>query len=273
MSFLSLPNELLLIIAESLSSSKDCRISSRDVGSLLRVSRRLASLLTPLLADIALHLDKDQMTPLQWAAYTGHEGLVRLLLRNGVDVNFHPSKEDVKMLTTALHLAAETGNGDMVKLLLTNGADSSIRSLLDGTTALHWGVHSYSQSVVRLLLENGADPSAQDGTGKTPLHWGARNGDEASVRQMFEKGADLAVQDVLDGATALHWAAHMGQEKMVRLLLEKGADVTARDHDGNTAIDWAAKSMNQGPRAAVIRMLQQKGSMLSMRCAKHEKMG
>lgn len=265
MPFLSLPNELLLIVGESL-------VSSRDVNSLLRTNRRLASLLTPLLLNIALHLDKDQMTPLQWAAYTGHEGLVRLLLRNGADINFHPAKEDVKMLTTALHLAAEIGNEDVVKLLLTNGADPSVRSLLDGTTALHWGVHSRSQPVVRLLLENGADPSAQDDTGKTPLHWGARNGDEILVTQMLEKGADLGVQDILDGATALHWAASMGQEGMVGLLLEKGADIAARDHDGNTAIDWAAKSMNREPCTAVVRMLQQKGAMLARRRSRYRRM-
>jgi hypothetical protein len=63
---------------------------------------------------------------------------------------------------TALVYAAETGNEPAVSLMLDLGFPISVRRD-DGATALHAAAFAGSAAVVRLLLDRGADPEAPDG--------------------------------------------------------------------------------------------------------------
>lgn len=82
MSILSLPTELILLVAEGLDKA-------RDINHFLLANRRLCSVLTPLLHKRAVNLDDDEVgrTALQWAVRRDHEPLVRLLLHHGYNVN------------------------------------------------------------------------------------------------------------------------------------------------------------------------------------------
>ena len=148
---------------------------------------------------------KNGGTPLSWAAGSGHEAVVRLLLEKGAAVE----AED-------------------------NG----------GRTPLSWAAGSGREAVVRLLLEKGAAIEAKDNGGRTPLSLAAGNGHEAVVRLLLEKGAAIEAKDkYFGGRTPLLQAAGNGHEAVVQLLLEKGAAVEAKDNDGRRApLSWAAGS-------------------------------
>jgi ankyrin repeat protein len=168
-----------------------------------------------------------------WAAWDGHEAIVRLLLEKGADVEARANNR-----RTALIGAAGGGHEAVVRLLLEKGADVEARAN-DGRTALIGAAEGGHEAVLRLLLEKGANVEARDNDGWTALIEAAGGGDEVVMQLLLEKGADVEARDN-DGWTALFWAARGGHEAVVRLLLEKGADVEARDNDGWTALIRAA---------------------------------
>ena len=42
--------------------------------------------------------------------------------------------------------------------------------------------------------------------------------------------------------TPLHHAASIGYKEIVELLIANGADVNAKDHNGETPLDWAVRA-------------------------------
>ena len=72
--------------------------------------------------------DIDDRTALIQASQKGHEGIVRLLLDNGADVNLQSeifaNEFSTKItLSSPLSIASENGHEGIVRLLLDNGAD------------------------------------------------------------------------------------------------------------------------------------------------------
>jgi ankyrin repeat protein len=237
----SLPNEILLLVAE--------RLGPKDVNSFLQTNRRFAVLFTQCLHKLALQ-DVDDFTSLQWAAWSGHKSLARLVLAKGADINYlPPAEEEDKTYKTALHLACENGDEEMVQLLLTHGADTSTRipprGTMAGTTALHMAVKSGSENVVATLLSHGANPSVTDINGNSPLIWAIGSDHIGILRLFLEGGADLSLTP--KGTTPLHWAARLGHDAMVRMLLAHGADSGIQDATGLTALGRV--TADRGPAA------------------------
>lgn len=177
--FLSLPNELLLLVAE--------KLGAKDLASLLCCNRHLRRLLTSLLHGMAIQ-DVDGLTALQWAALKGHESLASFLLGNGaeVDVRQYPPSY------TALHLAAQEGNTEVVRLLLASGATIEIMDRRF-ETALHMAAMRGKVDVVRLLLDKGADVAVWNLYRSQPLHLAAEGLWESVVKLLLEKGANIKV--------------------------------------------------------------------------------
>jgi ankyrin repeat protein len=65
-------------------------------------------------------------------------------------------------------------------------------------------------------------------------------GNVDTIKPLLEKGADVNAKDN-DGWTPLQFAAKRGSLEIVRLLLENGADAKAKSNDGGTALMSAAK--------------------------------
>ncbi|RFU33238.1 hypothetical protein B7463_g3094, partial [Scytalidium lignicola] len=105
--------------------------------------------------------DSYSCTPLSWAAGSGHEAVVKLLLENGVD----PDSKD-KYSWTPLSRAAESGHEAVVKLLLENGVDLNSKDY-DGQTPLLQAAGSGHEVIVKLLLEQGSDPNIENRSGWT----------------------------------------------------------------------------------------------------------
>ncbi|KAH6982589.1 ankyrin repeat-containing domain protein [Ilyonectria destructans] len=194
-------------------------------------------------------------TPLRWAAEKGHEAVVRLLLEKGAD-----TEATDKDGWTPLRRAAENGHEAVVRLLLEKGAELESKDEEYTNIQLSIAARYGHEAVVRLLLEKGADTEAKDKDkdGWTPLRWAAENGHEAVVRLLLEKGAELEAKDEDYRQTPLGRAAENGHEAVVRLLLEKGADTEATDKDGWTPLRWAAEKGHE----AVVQLLLEKGAEL-----------
>jgi ankyrin repeat protein len=198
----------------------------------------------------ALLKDSYGQTPLSWAAWNGHEAVVKLLLKKGAEVD---SKEG-SYSRTLLSFAAESGHEAVVKLLLEEGAEVDLKDSF-GLTPLWWAAGNGYEAVVKLLLEKSAEVDSKDGFGWTPLWCAAGNRHEAVVKLLLEKGADVklllekgAEVDSKEGSygrTPLSWAAQNIHEAVVKLLLEKGAEVDSKDKHGQTPLSWAAEKEHE----------------------------
>lgn len=242
MYLLTLPNELLLQIAENL--------DSKDLLHFLQANSFLSNLFLPLLHKLALH-DKDNRPALFWAACKGYEPLVALLISRGADVNFTDQVDrgwSFAKGTTALHLATMKGSIPIIKLLVAHGANTEAQNE-HGTTPFSIAVNRRKTHIARLLArELGANPNALDRNGLSALHRQCSGQQSIEmVRLLLDVGADVNIQSrETEGNTALHYALSPSiggcSIELLQLLLEGGADVNARNHNGETPLFLAASS-------------------------------
>lgn len=142
MSLLQLPPELLLTIAEQL--------SSRDQSHFLSTNIYLANLFLPVLYRAATQGARAGGLPLlHWAVLRGNERLLRTLLHNGVSDIAHPGY----CKYTALHLAVAHGPDWIVRILLEGENLPSVRHVRDpcGRTPLRIAIMRGSKEVVEML--------------------------------------------------------------------------------------------------------------------------
>ena len=109
--------------------------------------------------------DSSGWTPLHHAAIGGYASIIAALTaeeETEVDLtdNFG---------VTPLYWAAGSGHYDGVVALAEAGADVTLKSD-SGETPLHWAARSDHRDIVVVLVAAGADVNATDNSGKTPLH-------------------------------------------------------------------------------------------------------
>ncbi|MDQ7839350.1 MAG: ankyrin repeat domain-containing protein, partial [Thermodesulfobacteriota bacterium] len=92
-------------------------------------------------------------TPLHTSSITGDEGMTRLHISMGADVN---AKGRVNF--TPLHSASIAGHKEVAELLISKGANVNAKSLL-GETPLHWAY--CHKEVAELLISKGANVNAK----------------------------------------------------------------------------------------------------------------
>ncbi|MCJ1329124.1 hypothetical protein MMC10_005801 [Thelotrema lepadinum] len=220
-------------------------------------------------------------TPLEAAVRQGHDGIVRLLLEQGANVNL--AKGLHHSCDTALNIAIRREDINLIQLLLDNGANMELYHQPENayfiTTALGNAVRQGSSDIVELLLRNEAsinNPGPPHAYGdslylaSSAAHYrilqlllahGNRVGiyDKANSlgRALVEASADGqedVVQQLLDaganpnakgdgGRNALRDAAYMGYEQIVNKLLKAGADMDSTDSLHGSALK-AAASLN-----------------------------
>ena len=229
------------------------------------------------------HLSKKSKA-LYYASKAGHLEIVKLLLKNGANVNAQYSQY---YCVTALDIAIENRHYEVVKLLLENGATLSYESkkgdletvkLLLKTranvnaqdelslTALHYASKNGHLEAVKLLLENGANPNIQANPCKqgypddefsdqigTALIFASSKGHLEIVKLLLENGADVNAKEEGEDLTALHLASFEGHLEIVKLLLENGADVNAQDKNGKTALYYARRENHFGVENHLIK--------------------
>jgi ankyrin repeat protein len=151
----------------------------------------------------------DPFPPLVAAVYNPDLDVIKVLLKNGADINASNNYG-----YTALMKAADSDKTEAVRLLLENGGDAGGYSNWGLTVLMYAMDSSPNLEIVALLLDNGADPNA-------PF---------------------LNLNDPSYGSTVLMWAAKNLNSEAISLLLDKGADAKMTDNAGKTALDYAAEA-------------------------------
>ncbi len=165
-------------------------------------------------------------SPVADAARRGDLEAVRLLLRDGADVNAAQGDG-----MTALHWAAERGDEVLGEVLVYAGARMDAGTRIGHYTPLHLAARGAHASVVTLLLEAGSDPAARTtNSGASPLHLAAAASDPSVVSALIEWGADANAREAAWGQTPLVFAAANNRVAVIRALLQAGADPSLTTH-------------------------------------------
>lgn len=100
-----------------------------------------------------------------------------------------------KPATHPLHLACFMGMEGVVKILLEKGADvNAICAPVQWSTALMWAASRRdNDEIIGRLLEEGADVKVRDSQDRSPLEWALQFGATANACRMVEEGARVDV--------------------------------------------------------------------------------
>ncbi|KAJ2970181.1 hypothetical protein NQ176_g8311 [Zarea fungicola] len=240
MSLLAFPAEVILLIAESLSSRG-------DINALVQCSRFLHRLLHRFLY---LGDDRGKYHAAEWAVYYNYPPTLRILKNLGISL--HDCDGDL------LHIAAEEGNLEVLEYILDTG-EIDIESIAKEDhidTPLIEAAHHGQTDVVKLLLDRGAKPS-RPGVPYDALIVATDAGNEDIVKLLLAAGADIHSRDH-SGMTAVLIASSKGMPNLMTLLLDSGADIFSSAPDGRSLLQLAATGDN-GQRT--VEILLERGAL------------
>lgn len=126
------------------------------------------------------------------AASEGRVDIIRLLVKNGADINARAIGDG-----TALIVAAKRGDVAMVKELIALGAKVDQPSPGDGNPLIAAAARGH-EDVARILVDAGANVNAIVVGDETPLINAARRGHLSIVRYLVEHGADVNLGMIAD---------------------------------------------------------------------------
>ena len=182
--------------------------------------------------------DSTGKMPLHIAAKNGYLEIVKLIIKEGVDVNL--TERDPNPIVrkyfgrTPLEYAVTEGHSDVVIALVGAGANVDIRHTT-GKTPLHMAAINADLKLMELLIAKGADINSRDVDGKTALHLMIFDGQEKEALMLINRKANLDAQDET-GATPLHLAIQEDRHELAKTLLHKGASVRKYDKMGCTPL-------------------------------------
>ena len=184
-------------------------------------------------------------SPVADAAMRGDTAKVRVLLRQGADVNGAQGDG-----MTALHWAATRGDAAEIAMLVYAGARVDGVTRNGNYTPLHLAARGGRAPAVKALLKAGANPKAvTTAGGATPLHLAAQIGSVESIVALLDAGAEVDVREGAWGQTPLMWAANYDRVDVVKLLLARGAKINAMSKVENVPererLDGASRSLRQ----------------------------
>lgn len=167
--------------------------------------------------DLNQWQDLSGWNGLQWAAFAGHDDLVKALLETGADWRFGQGRT-----MTAMDAAVNYNFERVMNELTDAGADWNTAGL-EGMTPLHWAARRNRELLIDKLVARKAEVDRKDDKGRTPLHVAAMQGHLNTAVSLIAQGAQANIPDNA-GQTPLHIAAGKGNTALVECLLINGAD-------------------------------------------------
>lgn len=214
MELIQLPQELLLLIADSLEFLQ-------EVNSLCQANRSLYHTLNSHLYEYnTRHHESDV---LQWAAIHSLVEVVKTALQHGADVNTTAPIHGLKLPN---RFASHFSQDLQFELQRNNKAKSLAQFYLcrGAVTPLVLAAGAGYKDIVLSLLQHGAAIDRTGTTGLTPLMVAAQGGHTSVVKLLLQKCAGLTVKRHGQYMTALELAVEEGHAGVVDLLLQHGQD-------------------------------------------------
>ena len=231
----------------------------------------------------SVHVDIDATnnkgeTALTMACRKGHNGIVRILLKEGADTSKETTTGD-----TAISIAVGNDNREIVKLLYTHQYRLNYRIVMPPTLAtilpfyhrkhnpalskgkttslaIRLIIASYNghNNVVNSLVSDGVDVNAHNNAKRTALHYACTNGHNDVVTTLLQSNADPTIQDN-NGYTPLMMASAMNHNESVCTILDSkhyqnslATYMNIQNNNGETALHLACKQGNSKITSALL---------------------
>jgi ankyrin repeat protein len=215
--------------------------------------------------------DASGQTALHWAAR--RTTLVSLsmfqpLLASGAN----PASRDFEF-NTPLHYAANSGSNSKVTLLLGQNVKVNAQNKR-GETPLHLAIKASSPELITTLVNAGANPNIKDATGETPLTLALKKREWESAMVLINKGARFPVENIqgirsgnindyynLDNEYGRMMANMIldNQVTLLEKLLNQGFPPDIAGQNGRRPIDYAVES----GKPVAFTLLRAKGASLN----------
>ena len=140
---------------------------------------------------------------------------------------------------TPLHWAADTGHIATAQYLISQGADVNAQDD-ENKSPLHWAAYKGHVEFVKFLVSQGANIDATGKNGKSLLHTTVQRGHVEVAKYLVSQKANVNAKDK-DRNTPLHLAAYFGHVEVAKYLVAQGADINAKDRCGTTPLDDAKR--------------------------------
>ncbi|QYT03099.1 Ankyrin repeat protein [Trichoderma simmonsii] len=215
--------------------------------------------------------------PLHFACARGTIEMVKVLIKNGADVNYACASAYGTPLIAATRRRGDDSDvaESIVGLLLDEGADPTISAGRAGYPIISASI-SCSPMVIQLLLNHKASVDVKDPFGRKPAHFACYNTLEV-LKSLNLPDSDFAARDIV-GRVPLHYAVLRGQIDLVEEVLARsqrvGIDIDVVDDDGWTPLLWAARAprlffwrakLDPSQYDAMVSFLLSKGAKPSIR--------
>lgn len=215
-----------------------------DVIKVLAQSGAATNFATPTQGNIVQH-----------ALLQGNPAILQALIDHGAQIQPHD-----------LMIAINQGAGlPLLKILLNQiGTPDFTDNYGNTPLTLAAGTPQSGVDVIELLLNAGADVNKSDRSGMTPLMKAAARPNEISLLRMIAAAGDRLdienePQELQDALTAERAKIAAENTAILDLLLKAGADANKQDHDGMTALMYAAAT---GKNPEVMDLLADAGADL-----------
>ncbi|OUM58897.1 hypothetical protein PIROE2DRAFT_64118 [Piromyces sp. E2] len=159
-------------------------------------------------------IKEDQNTPLISACRQGNEEIVKLLIRNGANVN----KENIHGFTPLIE-ACQCNRKNIVKILIDQGAEVN-KGNINGDTPLIIAFRYGYSDIIKILIKNGADVNKENVNGVTPLLIECERRNEDNVKLLIENGANVNKENK-KGDTPLLIARKNGYTNIYNIIIEE----------------------------------------------------
>ncbi|XP_026667466.1 uncharacterized protein LOC113464032 [Ceratina calcarata] len=194
--------------------------------------------------------DKNHVTPVHDAVQNGDREMVELFLANGAVLSDQPE---------LLFTAVAHGYKEIARLLLKQGVDVNFRDP-HGRTPLHVAVSNLrdeahktsseddlrtTSEITDILLEHNSDINSADNRGTTPVLLCAMSGRVDPYMSLVQKGANIRPK-LNDGSTILHLTIRRRRTdiNLIKILVNSGADINCLDLHGDTPLHTAVRYRN-----------------------------
>jgi palmitoyltransferase len=178
-------------------------------------------------------VDSSKFDIVKATQYGTFERVVELVEKEGVD----PAKGDKENITP-LHWAAINNRLNVAEYLICHGAPVDVFGGELNSTPLHWATRQGHLSMVTFLLKHGANPEALDGEGLACLHLSSQLGFIPILIYLCALGQNVNLPDK-KGMTPIMWACLrcIGREP-TGMLLKFNASINLTDNKKNTGVPY-----------------------------------
>ena len=186
--------------------------------------------------------NREGTTCLHVAANVGSKRIIKLCLRNGMDLDTRDLRG-----RTPLHYLVEgsyPGQEVLLEYLVSKGSRRNAVDVIGNSILAEASRLDHLECVISLIAMS-VDVNSQDIQGFTPIHVAAASNAWASVKALIGMGhADVDLPDY-EGCTPLHDVCAKGYSAVLSLLLPHVHNMNVQDYQGMTPLHHAINGINE----------------------------